>query len=144
MAESDTPNGSFFERHGRLLGGVLLIIGVGGIVLGIWKEFSAVRVPFGSPDWFAKASTMTFQGFLIIVAGMAFTFFGSLTLIYALLPHYTRYIARKTAPAVSTITESAAKGVAKGLGQVVRVRCKKCGHLEREDAKFCSNCGEPL
>lgn len=36
--------------------------------------------------------------------------------------------------------------LAGGLGrrEVVRIRCRSCGYLETEDARFCSGCGAPM
>lgn len=57
-------------------------------------------------------------------------------------------VATETASAVEVSAGAVARGVKEGLGGstvfpssiVVKVKCRACGYLESDDAKFCSSC----
>ncbi len=98
------------------------------------------------------------------LGGMAFFALGVLALgvgsslvTFANRGKLARYTANEVAPVVAdavsyVATESAADvgAAARALqgatppAEVVKVKCRACGSLEREKASFCSSCGKPL
>jgi hypothetical protein len=56
---------------------------------------------------------------------------------------YYRRIADGTAP-VTWVGANKEQPAPKSQPEVIKVRCSKCGVLNSEQAKFCSNCGKPF
>jgi len=52
-------------------------------------------------------------------------------------------MARQGTPPSSLAGETAA-GLGAPSKPIVRVKCRSCGFLEREDAVYCSSCGKPI
>ena len=86
-----------------------------------------------------QAAVFGFSGVLLLGVGGTMSKFGFLKPV-------SEYAASEMAGAV----EHAAGAVGRGLsasgvgGAVVKVRCRGCGYLESEDARFCSSCGDAV
>jgi hypothetical protein len=58
-------------------------------------------------------------------------------------------LATETEGAVEVTASAVGRGLRAGMaggavGTVVKVKCRSCGYLETEDAKFCSQCSTAL
>lgn len=85
-------------------------------------------------------------GLVLMGLGASLVAFGTVRPVY-------RYLAGESSEAVEIASEAVARGLAKGGFQgstaagpatVVKLKCKKCGYLDTEDATYCSKCGQPL
>lgn len=123
----------------RILGPLLIVIGVIFLIIGMVSFFSAFG-SFGMPKYFWCA----FVGIPMIGIGSFMTKF-------AYLKPISNYVADETKESIGTVAGTVAKEVGKhinfGSGQPTeteRVRCHKCNHPNDLDSKFCSNCGSGL
>ena len=125
------------RRRALQVGGSLLF--ASGLVLFGLAVVTMVGSDLASgPSALSRAAVFGFSGVLLFGVGGTMAKFGFLRPI-------SEYTASETAGAV----EHAAGAVGRGLtasgvgtsGAVVRVRCRSCGFLESEDARFCSSCG---
>jgi RNA polymerase subunit RPABC4/transcription elongation factor Spt4 len=132
----------------RIAGPVVAVAGLVFIVIGLGSFFAAFG-SFGPPRYFWCA----FVGMPLLAIGGAITSFGYIGRV-------ARYKAGEVAPVGKDVFNYLAEGskegvkavasaVGEGLGIAggagkTKVRCRKCGHLDEEDAKFCSSCGQGL
>jgi len=148
----------------KTIGIILLVIGIpmaviGGILLGIW--FMNI---FGGS--FGETMIYMTLGFGFLAGGMFITMFGAISLIIAHRREITRFMVEETGMAleqtsdraldgygrvISKGSEALASGLSKGGGiqvnvqsdekEVIKIKCRECGTLNDEDAKFCDECG---
>lgn len=55
-----------------------------------------------------------------------------------------RYFTYRRAKRLREYAAARAAATPAGANPSVMVRCRNCGHLEREDATYCSHCSKPL
>jgi len=139
-----TPNSA--RKSGLMgIGIAVLIVGIVLAILGLALFFSS----WGSSDPGRGLLGMGLMapGFILIMVGWMLVY-------YANIGKFASYIARETSPAMMTASTAFGQGLRNAGGippgmlanpapQVVKIRCRYCGYLETEDAKFCSNCGNP-
>lgn len=97
-----------------------------------------------------------FTGIICIFIGAVGLMAGAKGLFFARAGSVLRYAAAETAPVTTTTFNYVADGTQEGVakiaravrqgapstsGETIKVRCRGCGYLESEDAKFCSGCG---
>lgn len=138
------------KKIATAVGICLLAVGIILVAYG-WSNF------FGGG--FEQATTMSrllFVGGVFIMIGISLIWWSNIRLIY-------KYIAKETAPAVEIAGGAVGRGITTGIKEtgsipltitsakeatrevvVVRVKCRNCGYLETEDAKFCSKCGKTM
>ncbi len=136
----------------RVVGPLIILIGLGFVVVGLISFFSA----FGGGDPPSK--------FWCAFVGMPLLFVGGVMTSYGYMGKVMRYGAQETAPVIKDTfnymaegTSDGIKTVASALGQGLRegglvggggsqtmVRCHKCNALVPDGAKFCSQCGQTL
>ena len=135
----------------RVLGPVVLLVGLLFVVIGMVSFFSTFRT-FEPPRYF----WCVFLGGPIIVVGLILCKFGYMGKV-------ARYVAGEIAPVgkdtfnyMANGTKDGVKAVASAIGEglaaggvgvgskVTKLRCHKCNELVDEDAKFCDNCGVAL
>ncbi len=136
----------------RIVGPIVGGAGVLLIILGMVSFFGAFGGS-GPPKYFWCA-------FL----GMPLAFAGGVMTSYGYMGKVMRYHAQEVAPVakdtfnymaegtrdgVKTMAGAVGQGLAEGGfrsggGSETKVRCHKCNALEDADAKFCSQCGQPL
>lgn len=126
-----------------LVGGILLAVGV--ILFGM--PFIAVPMAMGSGsfDGVASSFAFAFPGIILIAIG-------GMMLKFGLLKPVAEIVATETGGAVEHSSAATGRGLARGLregglavgGPQVKVRCRSCGGLDSEDARFCSSCGKGM
>lgn len=130
----------------KVLGPVLLIGGLAMAAFGFVSFGSATPSINGPPPSFY----MFGLGGFCMVIGMALTGIG-----------YRRRIAETTVTDLGPSMEYASHAQGRGFGsglresglsfgsgagtvQIVRIKCRACGYLESEDARFCSKCSKAM
>lgn len=134
----------------RVLGPLLVIVGVIFIAVGMVSFFSAMGSLSGGPPQYFWCC---FVGAPLFALGMALSQFGY-------LGWFTRYVAGETAPVQKDTFNYLARGVQPGVTDLVRaVRdgfkdespenpaaekkyCPNCGQVAALPANFCSGCGQ--
>ncbi len=141
-----------------LIGIVVGISGVSGVTAPC--PMGDLSDPSSGDSSFACVEGKGASGFAM-VGGFALAGFGLMLLLTGQTRRVTSYMAEETAPATTTTSQAYGTGLARGLNvgggiplagpppaasapaqEVVRIRCRSCGFLETEDARFCSNCGQ--
>ncbi len=135
----------------RIIGPIVLGLGVLGIVIGIVSFFAAFGGS-GPPKYFWCA-----------FVGMPLLFVGGIMTSAGYMGKVARYQAQEMAPVMKDTfnymadgTQDGIKTVASAIGQGLsegglnlgsqgqtKVRCHKCNALVNIDAKFCDQCGQP-
>ena len=132
------------RRTLQVLGPLLIVLGAAGFAMAI---VTMVGLP-GQVD-----SGQGFSGFgLIPLYGFGGVFLfgiGGMLTRLAFLRAGSEIVATETGDAVEYSSNRIGKGLKQaGIGaraiEVVKVKCRKCGFLETEDAKFCSSCGKAV
>ncbi|MGA1822778.1 MAG: hypothetical protein ACMUIG_09640 [Thermoplasmatota archaeon] len=102
-------------------------------------------------------------GFFMFAAGGLLSTIGFGMLGWGYQGKIAKYSARETKDAVTIAGDGAGVGLATGIRrgggikldmggggsrsssrEVVKIRCRKCGYLDSEDAKYCSKCGSRI
>ena len=144
-----------------ILGIILLIVGVLLMMSGVSVMGSAPDPDVSDPDFSEQSSAAMrahSRGAGLLMVG--FLMVGiSIMIIYATnIRKVTRYMATETAPAIEIVGGAAGRGLAQGTQdaggikfdtgsqtrEIVKVKCRRCGYLDTEDADFCSKCGGRL
>ncbi len=129
---------------GLSTGAFLVVVGVG---LLIWNM--ATMEPPSGPDDPGTGMGSAFVGFSLFGFG-GFVAVGSLALAsFAFRKSLSELAATDTEVAVEHSAGAFARGMrgVAGMGApstVVKVKCRSCGYLDSEDAKFCSGCAATL
>ena len=161
MIQSQNPDYSSKKTMGMVLGLILIIIGAIIVVIGL-TYINSPSPSIDDPNWEKKSSEsfqkfgmgagMTMGGFILISIGVFIIYFTNIR-------RMATYMAVETAPAVTISSRALGSGLTQGINdsggihmdhgntkpaEVVKVKCRKCGYLDTEDATFCSKCGEKL
>lgn len=130
----------------RALGFLLVAIGLAGLILALVAMTGGPSVM--SPDFEGESKDTMGRFMLFGFGGMACLGLGAFLLRLGFLRLGAEILATETAPAVEHSAGAVGRGLrAGGLGQaveVVKVKCRKCGFLESQDARFCSSCGKAV
>jgi len=146
---------------------VMLLVGLAFLLYGFYEFSRGFFRP--TSEFFADPNRVMdedrssgFTGIICIFLGAVGAMFGARGLFFARAGSILRYAAAETAPVakdtvnyladettegVEKVAAAITRGAKKGSGapsEVVKVRCRACGYLESEDAKFCSGCGKPI
>ncbi|MFW3145585.1 MAG: hypothetical protein ACMUIE_02090 [Thermoplasmatota archaeon] len=142
----------------KAVGFPLLIIGVIVELTGLILFFSLFFMDDPIPFWRAPV------GIILMAAGGFMTMIGLVMLWNAYIGKFAKYYSTEMKGAYSKAGDGLGYGFAHGarragafnLGspansrggygsrEVVKVRCRSCGYLDSEDARFCSKCGKRL
>jgi hypothetical protein len=150
-----TPRGTLFGLKGRQLTGLGIVLGLAGVGLFVGSTalmFSAFgnfpSDPFGS--FGAITGAMALFSVLSIL-GMILIGLGAFALRFGLIHPVASYVATEASPAITTAATALGRGLQQGMGgapiggaATVKVRCRNCGYLDSEDAKYCSKCAQAL
>ena len=123
-------------------------LAVGGLMF-LGSMFTMVS---DSPDVrdpnFIDESNEKGQRFIIFgMGGILVIGLGGAMARFAFMKPVSEIVATETSGAVEHSSTALGRGIGAGLAQSghtlggVRVRCRACGFLDSEDAKFCSSCG---
>lgn len=120
-----------------------IAVGLTLFVLGIvdfLRVFGEIDVPFAEPRM--PEVWMIFLGIGLAVVGGYLSHF-------AFLKPISEIVATETEGAVEITGSALGRGLQSSFGpvrtpEVVKIKCRACGYLETEDAKFCSHCRAPL
>ncbi len=147
MTTLDTSKRTVF----RVLGFVLLLAGIGCMLGSIT---SMAGGPSVSDPQFESKSKDAFQASAILgFLGVAFMATGFFLLKVGFLKAGADIVSTETSGAVEHSTAALGRGIGRGLRdsgfaggakQLVKVKCRACGFLESEDARFCSQCAKPI
>jgi len=144
QGHSDTRNAL------RIVGLIVLFIGIGFSITGFVSFFSAFADSAGPPKYF----WCVFVGFPLVFIGILISKFGFMGAV-------VRYAANEVAPVGKDVVNYMADGtkdsiqdVAAAIGEGLRsgeapasgraLNCQKCDTENDESAAFCDNCGAPL
>lgn len=92
------------------------------------------------------AFLLAFPGFILVAVGGTLLRFGYMKPL-------AEIGATETADAAEHTSTAMARGLGRGLQEsgwsmggrdIVKVKCRSCGFLESEDARFCSQCAKPV
>lgn len=165
MSDRLDPDHSTKRRQISIVSVLLFVVGLSVLAYGLMQFSSGFLRP--SSEFFADPNRVMdedrrsgFTGILCMFAGGVTLMFAVRALFYARAGSILRYAAAETAPVakdtfnyladetqegVQKLAGAVAKGrTASGGGEVIKVRCRQCGYLESEDAKFCSGCGRGI
>ncbi|MHA1111880.1 MAG: hypothetical protein ACTSRE_12305 [Promethearchaeota archaeon] len=130
----------------------LLIFGV----LVLITAFTMISLSFVFSD-FGPNPALMFPAMFLLFIGFVLCAIGFQLWYATKIDKISRYMSKATGDSVKYSTEKVTDGFATGLEkhgmglgglgggkEVVKVKCRNCGYLETEDAKFCSKCSEPL
>jgi Double zinc ribbon len=172
MSDKLDPNHENKRNLLRGIGIVLLLVGLGFTITGLVSFFSAFsnampRFSSGGPHSFGVGSRSSgggppklfwcaFIGLPLLGIGVKLTFFSYMGAIgryvagesAPVVKDTFNYMAHGTKDGIKTVASALGEGLSQGgLGggvQTVAVRCQKCNHTNKDDAKFCNDCGAPL
>jgi hypothetical protein len=121
----------------QILGPMLIIVGITLVVI-------AVRdMPNLSADGGMGKFGLAFIGIPVLFVGAVISQIG-------FMKPMSELVVTETADAAShgahNIAKAAMRGVneAGGLNSNIKIRCRACGELDDEHAKFCSGCGQTM
>lgn len=140
------------QRRVLQVGGVLCL--VAGLVLFLMGPLAALR-SFGSAasgDGGVEDAVggmmglvlFSFLGMLFLVAGAVMARFGFMRPVAELTATETAGALEHAAGAAGRGLRGAGLGAGREGGEVVKVKCRGCGFLDSEDARFCSGCGASM
>ncbi len=125
--------------------GVGALMTVAGIVLLVTNMLT--MTPPSGPDDPGTGAGGAFVGFLLFGLG-GFVFVVSFGLMgFAFRKPLSELAATDTEVAIEHSAGALARGIRGGGGlggAIVKVKCRSCGYLDSEDAKFCSGCAATL
>jgi hypothetical protein len=162
MSDRIDPGHSTTRRQISAISVVLLVVGLAIATYGLMRFGSNFLRPssefFADPERVMDESRANgFIGIISMFVGGMMAMFGAKGMFFARAGTVLRYAAAETAPVatdtfdyladetqggVEKVTRAIRKGT--GGGEVIKVRCRACGYLESEDAKFCSGCGKSI
>lgn len=145
------------EKATRLSDGQRLAIRVAGIVITLtaialiaffFSRFLSLFTTGGPPpDAFTKQIPLMFGLFAL---GVVCMMIGTFLLRLGFLRPFSEIVATEAEGALHSAGGSLGRGWHASREQEqeqsgeIRIRCRGCGELEKETAKFCSSCGEAL
>ena len=141
----------------RLVGAVLL---VGGIAMVIGGFVGFANAGSRSVSSFGADRSSPVGWMVLFMLGGVVASAGAWCLRLGFLKAAADIVSTETAGAVEHSSAALGRGVGRGLQQsgafagdgawggrgreVVKVKCRGCGFLEMEDARFCSKCSKPI
>jgi hypothetical protein len=128
---------------------------VWGIIISAVGYLMFFSVPLMMVLAFGSRVIPPFPLFIVFAfGGVILIAVGRFLLRFGFMKPMAEIMATETGGAVEYSSERMAKGIGKGLKgaglnlgavrEVVKVKCRKCGFLETEDAKYCSSCAKPM
>jgi hypothetical protein len=148
LSGNDLTRMSPMQRRALQIVGLVFI--ALGIVLIVGAILTTVR-PSGdllAPGGFEGQASRMVGGFLVVMMGMIVAFLGAVMVKFGFLKPVSEIVATETAGAVEHASGALGRGLAgAGIGtgrHQIKVRCRACGFLDTEDARFCSGCGKPM
>ena len=137
------------RRTLQVVGLCLLIPGfILFLVGGILPFFSLMGGSEPSEEGFRAFGASLVVSFLVTGLGMMMFVAGGICASLGFRKPMSELAATDTELAVETTAGAFGRGLTRGgIGggqQVVRVKCRSCGHLETEDATYCSKCGKAV
>ncbi len=137
------------QRWGiRVAGIVLTMVGVLFVVMAFSQILQGGPSP-GDEDFMDRARQQAGTMLAYFGIGTVALFFGIALLQLGFLRPYSQIVATETEGAVETVGGALGRGWKSAndpatATETIRVRCRGCGSLEQETAKFCSACGKGL
>lgn len=135
----------------RVVGVAIVVVALGLIAFGFNRIFlTDSGVSMSDPGWFDAEQEHAKPGTVALFIGMPLLALGGWIVWLAFLKPLTEIVATETGGAVEYGAGRAGRGFGAGLKQagalagVVKVRCRGCGFLDSEDARFCSGCGQAM
>ena len=137
------------------IGGFLLVgIGLALLVLNVINMTRGGPRP-GDPDFMGQAEADSRSFMLLGILSVACIMAGATLLRFGFMRSVSSIVATETAPAVEYSSAALGRGIGSGLREsgfaggvgpaaVVRLKCRSCGFLESEDARFCSQCSKAM
>jgi hypothetical protein len=163
MAPRQRNDYSGGKTAGMIIGIALVVVGIVLMVSGAAIQSSAPNPSPGDPDFWEKSNESMAKfgrGAAMIVIGFGMIAVGGIIIYITNIRKVATYMATETAPAIEIAGGAMGKGIAEGTQEgggikfdtggasrpreVVKVKCRKCGYLDTEDATFCSKCGARL
>ncbi|MFX1593212.1 MAG: zinc-ribbon domain-containing protein [Promethearchaeota archaeon] len=165
--DQDTDPNIRKRRKLKIIGVFSLIIGISLIIAGVFFSIASLNSmgDFESNNFmiFGGASVGCFfgggVGIMIALASFSMAYQRSIT----------KYAYEETGMALGTASERAVDGYGRMIGkgseamtrgirnaggikydvdikekEIIKIKCRACGTLNDEDAKFCDNCGQPI
>lgn len=136
------------QRTGiRVAGIAATIAAIVFILLAFGQFFGGMPSSPGDPDNFDNARESGTRMFILFAIGGALMLVGTMLLRLGFLRPISELVATETEGAMETVGGAVGRGWSStrpNPASDIRVRCKACGNLESENAKFCSACGEQV
>lgn len=109
-----------------------------------FEHWSETRPGPGEPGWFESSP----PSMVWPILGIILFAVGGFLAKFAFAKPVSEVLATETVGAVQVTGAALGRGLKEGLGAVpvstIKVKCRKCGFLESEDAKYCSRCRSKL
>lgn len=133
------------QRWAIRIAGILITLLAAGLIVYFFSNFFSLATGAEDPESFRQNIPLMFGLFAL---GGVCMMVGTFLLRLGFLRPFSEIVATEAEGALHSAGRSLGKGWSGGQeshkGQDVRIRCRECGALERESAKFCSSCGKPL
>lgn len=162
-SKTDDPNIKTRSKL-KIIGIVFLVIGIPLVITG------AILLGYQFMNFFSlsieEASQLGFMSIAFLGGGLFLVFIGIFALIMAHRRQITRYMVEETGMALGGVSDQSLDGygkviskgteaMASGIQQagglkinvetdektIIKIKCRECGTLNDEDAKFCDECG---
>jgi len=101
----------------------------------------------GEPGWFEDQTAKAGRGFLTFAIGAPMLAAGFFLLMFSLQKSLAEIAATEREEAIEHVAERVGRGLRKAGAAgtpAVRLKCRSCGFLDSEDARFCSQCAAPM
>ena len=131
-AYNPTPEEKAKNKRLKIIGSILIVVGIGCFLFGVIKLFSGFGKDFGMPEGFGLYIALAFVGLPMAAAGGVCLMRGS----QAALIHRQSQIYM---PLMRQVTGAGAEA-----SKVAEDRVCVCGAKSPSDAKFCTVCAKPL
>ena len=127
------------------------------LILGVFVLLAAITMivlAFVTAE-FGFNPALMFPAFFMLFIGIVFCMIGFYLWYATKMDKIAGFMSKATGDSAKYTTEKVTDGFATGLEkhgmsiggggkEVIKVKCRNCGYLETEDAKYCSKCSEPL
>ncbi len=131
----------------RIVGVLVLVGGIALAVAGFSQAFGGHGAGMGAEN-FDEGRNNMLSGMLTVFGGMVLVAIGGAMVQFSFLKVVSELVATETGGAVEYGSHRFGRGLGRGLKEarveVVRIKCRDCGELETETAKFCSGCGTAM
>lgn len=134
------------QRLAIRISGILIILVALALIAFVFSRFLSLFTTGGPPpESFLDQIPLMFGLFAL---GAVCMMVGTFLLRLGFLRPLSEIVATETEGALHSAGGSLGRGWRTGQEQEpsgdIRIRCRECGELEKESAKFCSSCGKPL